>query len=166
MNLERCHFHPGLIDPSSGSPHNYILYLDTSSICQSFFQTLQYLELPQYNLGGCSTDLLTLSVKENSCLQLVFVLQSKPLWLQLGKLAPTTQTALVYSRIIRMSSPVLNNVILIGCIVVYLTVFLQETSPTNISLLCKVCDICTNVLGAELLNGHIKGEGRKKKTEE
>ena len=33
----------------------YILYLDPSSICQSFFQMPLYLESPQYNLGGCST---------------------------------------------------------------------------------------------------------------
>ena len=55
MIRERCHFQPCLNGTSSGLPHNYILYLDPSSVCQSFFQTPQYLEPPQYNLGGCST---------------------------------------------------------------------------------------------------------------
>ena len=53
-------FPSGLSGPSSGLPHNYIQYLDPSSICQSLSATPKYLEPRQYDLEGCSTHWLFL----------------------------------------------------------------------------------------------------------
>ena len=47
------------------------------------------------------------------------------------------EIACVY-RIIKMSSPNINNIILVGCIVVYLTVFLQELDSSTVLIFCRV----------------------------
>ena len=41
-------------------------------------------------------------------------------------------------RIIKMSSPNINSLMLLGCVIMYVVVFLQDRGPSVVEILCKV----------------------------
>ena len=45
----------------------------------------------------------------------------------------------IFCRLIKMSSPNINNIILIGCIIMYVSVFVQEQNEQQVRSFCRVC---------------------------
>ena len=89
--------------------------------------------------------------KQGNLLWLWNAEQMSPVVQNRGISAPTKSTygllkffkkVFFFHRLIKMSSPNINNIILIGCIIMYVSVFVQEQSEHQVRSFCRVSSVC------------------------